>query len=192
MSVKTSASQLRLGRTGYIDGAWGEIFVFSILLLDKSPNPAIIMNVPAGVAHPVERHLAKVEVASSSLVTRSTSSRTAIVRDDFFSNCSHLADPERRCVRDFLCVCSMTAGIGAGMQSILAVSAGWGGVTAGSFVGTGKRPANWAGRWSIGCKSPAFRPPRSFHRAGWPCGRRRLRGRGSGGRRCLGRKGAGF
>jgi len=37
-----------------------------------------------------------------------------------------LADPERRCVRDFLCVCSMTAGIGAGMQSILAVSAGWG------------------------------------------------------------------
>ena len=26
---------------------------------------------PAGVAHPVERHLAKVEVASSSLVTRS-------------------------------------------------------------------------------------------------------------------------
>ena len=32
---------------------------------------AIIIFVPAGVAHPVERHLAKVEVASSSLVTRS-------------------------------------------------------------------------------------------------------------------------
>ena len=29
---------------------------------------------PAGVAHPVERHLAKVEVASSSLVTRSIKS----------------------------------------------------------------------------------------------------------------------
>ncbi len=28
-------------------------------------------SVDAGVAHPVERHLAKVEVASSSLVTRS-------------------------------------------------------------------------------------------------------------------------
>ncbi len=31
----------------------------------------IISHVLAGVAHPVERHLAKVEVASSSLVTRS-------------------------------------------------------------------------------------------------------------------------
>ena len=29
----------------------------------------------AGVAHPVERHLAKVEVASSSLVTRSKKER---------------------------------------------------------------------------------------------------------------------
>ena len=29
----------------------------------------------AGVAHPVERHLAKVEVASSSLVTRSIKDR---------------------------------------------------------------------------------------------------------------------
>ncbi len=34
-------------------------------------NPVIISHVLAGVAHPVERHLAKVEVASSSLVTRS-------------------------------------------------------------------------------------------------------------------------
>ena len=31
----------------------------------------------AGVAHPVERHLAKVEVASSSLVTRSKKERPA-------------------------------------------------------------------------------------------------------------------
>ena len=31
----------------------------------------------AGVAHPVERHLAKVEVASSSLVTRSKQIRNA-------------------------------------------------------------------------------------------------------------------
>ena len=30
----------------------------------------------AGVAHPVERHLAKVEVASSSLVTRSIKNKT--------------------------------------------------------------------------------------------------------------------
>ena len=32
----------------------------------------------AGVAHPVERHLAKVEVASSSLVTRSSKKLQAI------------------------------------------------------------------------------------------------------------------
>ena len=31
----------------------------------------------AGVAHPVERHLAKVEVASSSLVTRSIKRKTS-------------------------------------------------------------------------------------------------------------------
>ena len=41
-------------------------------MLDNFENAAIISHVPdAGVAHPVERHLAKVEVASSSLVTRS-------------------------------------------------------------------------------------------------------------------------
>ena len=34
-------------------------------------------NQDAGVAHPVERHLAKVEVASSSLVTRSKQIRNA-------------------------------------------------------------------------------------------------------------------
>ena len=32
----------------------------------------------AGVAHPVERHLAKVEVASSSLVTRSIKRKTTL------------------------------------------------------------------------------------------------------------------
>ena len=34
-------------------------------------NPIPMVGPDAGVAHPVERHLAKVEVASSSLVTRS-------------------------------------------------------------------------------------------------------------------------
>ena len=37
---------------------------------------------PAGVAHPVERHLAKVEVASSSLVTRSIRYRGQVVRQE--------------------------------------------------------------------------------------------------------------
>ena len=40
-------------------------------MLDIFPFTCIIGNVDAGVAHPVERHLAKVEVASSSLVARS-------------------------------------------------------------------------------------------------------------------------
>ena len=41
-------------------------------MLDKSEKCGIIYFVPcAGIAHPVERHLAKVEVASSSLVARS-------------------------------------------------------------------------------------------------------------------------
>ena len=46
---------------------------FAILnfMLDKSEMFVIIIKSVAGVAHPVERHLAKVEVASSSLVTRS-------------------------------------------------------------------------------------------------------------------------
>ena len=39
--------------------------------IDIFGKAVIIPLVPAGVAHPVERHLAKVEVASSSLVTRS-------------------------------------------------------------------------------------------------------------------------
>ena len=41
------------------------------LMLDKLEMFVIITKSVAGVAHPVERHLAKVEVASSSLVTRS-------------------------------------------------------------------------------------------------------------------------
>ena len=46
-------------------------------------NPRVVGSTPtggtnnAGVAHPVERHLAKVEVASSSLVTRSKQKRIA-------------------------------------------------------------------------------------------------------------------
>ena len=39
----------------------------------------------AGVAHPVERHLAKVEVASSSLVTRSIKDRFLLETVFFFS-----------------------------------------------------------------------------------------------------------
>ena len=41
-------------------------------MLDKWEICVKLKNVPnAGIAHPVERHLAKVEVASSSLVARS-------------------------------------------------------------------------------------------------------------------------
>ena len=42
-------------------------------MLDKHENRGRIafVRTDAGVAHPVERHLAKVEVASSSLVARS-------------------------------------------------------------------------------------------------------------------------
>ena len=38
----------------------------------------------AGVAHPVERHLAKVEVASSSLVTRSIKKDLTLCVGSFF------------------------------------------------------------------------------------------------------------
>ena len=40
-------------------------------LFDKRPLPCYNTKADAGVAHLVERHLAKVEVASSSLVARS-------------------------------------------------------------------------------------------------------------------------
>ena len=45
----------------------------------------ICYNIPcsAGVAHPVERHLAKVEVASSSLVTRSRNPECKSIQDFF-------------------------------------------------------------------------------------------------------------
>ena len=39
--------------------------------IDKWKICGRITNADAGIAHPVERHLAKVEVASSSLVARS-------------------------------------------------------------------------------------------------------------------------
>ena len=45
-------------------------FLYKVLRSSKVPY--------AGVAHPVERHLAKVEVASSSLVTRSKKIRNAV------------------------------------------------------------------------------------------------------------------
>ena len=52
-------------------------------MLDKSENCGIMYLVPyAGIAHPVERHLAKVEVASSSLVARSI--KTSVFRQRFY------------------------------------------------------------------------------------------------------------
>ena len=52
-------------------------------MLDIFRKSSIISHVPdAGVAHPVERHLAKVEVASSSLVTRSIRYRGQVVRQE--------------------------------------------------------------------------------------------------------------
>ena len=54
-----------------LKNAVGFSFCFSKKGIDKSGIFGIILPVDAGVAHPVERHLAKVEVASSSLVTRS-------------------------------------------------------------------------------------------------------------------------
>ena len=41
----------------------------------------------AGVAHPVERHLAKVEVASSSLVTRSKNNKERQLRSLIYIRC---------------------------------------------------------------------------------------------------------
>ena len=67
-------------------------------------NPSVIGSIPIGgtinadVAHPVERHLAKVEVASSSLVTRSK--RCEQFRSQRFFVCSDADDlrtgPPRR------------------------------------------------------------------------------------------------
>ena len=68
--------------------------------VDKPIFCAIIRNVPAGVAHPVERHLAKVEVASSSLVTRSIKRRreSACV---FRSNGSPFIEPKKPIIIGF-------------------------------------------------------------------------------------------
>ena len=46
-------------------------------MLDKAKNVWYSTPCSAGVAHLVERHLAKVEVASSSLVARSTNEKGA-------------------------------------------------------------------------------------------------------------------
>ena len=48
----------------------------------------------AGVAHPVERHLAKVEVASSSLVTRSI--------EPTVSSVGFLFDKKKMCISAFV------------------------------------------------------------------------------------------
>ena len=53
------------------DGLSLKNLIFLFLILTEAVFPAIIPFVAASVAHLVERHLAKVEVASSSLVTRS-------------------------------------------------------------------------------------------------------------------------
>ena len=45
-------------------------------VLTNGETDGIVTNVDAGIAHLVERHLAKVEVASSSLVARSSSQVT--------------------------------------------------------------------------------------------------------------------
>ena len=55
------------------------------MILDIFGKSSIISHVPdAGVAHPVERHLAKVEVASSSLVTRSIKEADACASASFY------------------------------------------------------------------------------------------------------------
>ena len=56
------------------------------LVEQRIENPRVVGSTPtggtinAGVAHPVERHLAKVEVASSSLVARSRWRHSQVVR----------------------------------------------------------------------------------------------------------------
>ena len=55
----------------------------------------------AGVAHPVERHLAKVEVASSSLVTRSNKNATFVYQTNVaFLSDAFLAERDAHLVRD--------------------------------------------------------------------------------------------
>ena len=69
----------------------------------------------AGVAHPVERHLAKVEVASSSLVTRSINSPSQSARAVIF----YIFNPG--------CTCS-SRGLFTGLwKEILAIWDAWGG-----------------------------------------------------------------
>ncbi len=69
-------------------------------MLDNLEFSVIIQKFPAGVAHPVERHLAKVEVASSSLVTRSIK-EIRFCGSLFFSselNCKKIVDIFVKCV----------------------------------------------------------------------------------------------
>ena len=53
-------------------------------MLDNTADCGIILSADAGIAHPVERHLAKVEVASSSLVARSIKKPAAFAAGFFF------------------------------------------------------------------------------------------------------------
>ena len=73
----------------------GRQFAFVAQLVEqRTENPRVVGSIPtegtisAGLAHLVERHLAKVEVASSSLVTRSRrnpqKSLVGAVFEDFF------------------------------------------------------------------------------------------------------------
>ena len=52
--------------------------------VDKTDGVGYNQSCSAGIAHLVERHLAKVEVASSSLVARSSVVVSFIACDDFF------------------------------------------------------------------------------------------------------------
>ena len=81
--VRTLACHAR-GR-GFEPHPGRQIFAFVAQLVEQgTENPRVTGSIPvegtteAGLAHLVERHLAKVEVASSSLVTRSIFSYLAL------------------------------------------------------------------------------------------------------------------
>ena len=71
------SSPFRVAIFNEVSNAHLEYASVAQLVEQRTENPRVVGSIPtggtkfAGVAHPVERHLAKVEVASSSLVTRS-------------------------------------------------------------------------------------------------------------------------
>ena len=69
----------------------------------------------AGVAHPVERHLAKVEVASSSLVTRSIKDRFR--KEAVFCFCKYFLGSNHSMRQS--CGLSLAAGLDGGNTTIL-------------------------------------------------------------------------